>query len=170
MRTIAAVGLLLFPLIGAPAFAQAPGSPAPGSLTIVFKDGHRQSFNLNEIERLEFPAAGVPPGLISIPGPSRAHFLGKWEVGEGNGENFYIELRDDGTALRIMHGIDREHGTWQYVNGEAQVRWDDGDQDCIRKVGSWYKKYWYREGKPFSGEPDNVTNARNLTQNPAGVD
>lgn len=139
------------------------------SLVIVYRDGHRQSVNLNDVQRLEFPGA-VPAGLISTPGPSRARFLGKWEVGEGNGENFYISLRDDGTALRTMNAIEHERGHWEYVNGEAQVTWDDGWQDCIRKTGAQFKKYAYSQGKAFTDEPDNVTNARNVSQNPTGVD
>jgi len=43
--------------------AFAKTAPAPksgqGTIVIVFKDGHRQSFNLSEIERVEFPAAPV---------------------------------------------------------------------------------------------------------------
>ncbi len=165
VSAIAIVVAILF-VLPAAAFAQTSGS---NSLVIVFKDGHRQSINLDNVQRLEFPAA-VPAGLISVPGPSRAHFLGKWEVGEGNGEDFYITLRDDGSALRTMNGIEHERGTWAYANGEAEITWDDGWQDCIRKVGSWYKKYAYHEGKTFTDDPDNVTNARNLSQNPSGVD
>lgn len=152
------------------AFAAQPTGAAPSNtLTIVFRDGHRQVLSLDAIEHLEFTGA-VPAGLIRTPGPSRARFLGKWEVGEGNGENFYITLNDDGTAVRTMNPLDRERGTWHYVNGEAQITWSDGWQDCIRKVGSWYKKFAYHEGKTFHDQPDNVTNARNLTQNPNGVD
>jgi len=157
--------LFLLPLAHA---AQSSG-PRSNSLVIVFKDGHRQTLNLDAIDRLEFPGP-VPAGLITSPGPSRAHFLGKWEVGEGNGENFFITLNDDGTAIRTMNSLDRERGNWEYVNGEAQITWNDGWQDCIRKVGSWYKKFAYHEGKTFHDDPDNVTNARNLTQNPKGVD
>jgi len=98
---------------------------------IIFKDGHRQSLNLGDVERLEFPGA-IPAGLISVPGPSRGHFIGKWEVGQGNGDNFFITLREDGTALRSLGDA---RGTWQYVNGGAEVTWDDGAQDAIRKVG-----------------------------------
>ena len=147
-----------------------PGAQAQtNTLVLVFKDGHRQRVNLDQIERLEFPGP-VPAGIISTPGPSRARFFGKWEVGQGNGDNFYITLREDGTAQRAMNGIQHERGRWEYKNGEAQITWDDGWQDCIRKVGSQFKKYAYHEGKAFTDEPDNVTNARNLTQNPTGVD
>jgi hypothetical protein len=164
-KIVSAAALITTLLLAAiPAANAAP--PTRPSVVIVFKDGHRQSFALADIERLEFPAA-VPAGLISTPGPSRAHLLGKWEVGQGNGDNFYITLLDDGTALR---SIGHEHGTWVYANGEAQVTWEDGWQDCIRKVGSWYKKYAYHEGKTFTDQPDNVTNARNVSQNPSGVD
>jgi len=56
------------------------------------------------------------------------------------------------------------------VNGEAQIAWNDGWHDAIRKDGAWYHKYAYSEGTTFHDQPDNVTNARNLTQNPTGVD
>jgi hypothetical protein len=110
MRRIWSAGLIsaiafLFAMPGA--WAQA--GPHPNSLVIVFRDGHRQAINLDSIERLEFPGA-VPAGMISVPGPSRARFFGKWEVGDGNGNNFYILLHDDGTAMRVMNGIERERG------------------------------------------------------------
>jgi hypothetical protein len=149
--------------------AQSAAAPRSGSLVIVFRDGHRQTLNLAEIQRLEFPGP-VPTGLLSVPGPSRAHFFGKWEVGDGAGSDFTITLREDGTAQRTMHGIAHERGTWQYVNGEAQITWNDGWHDALRKDGPWYRKYAYSEGKTFRDEPDNVTNARNFTQNPGGVD
>jgi hypothetical protein len=136
------------------------------TVTIVFKDGHRQTLKLAEVDRFEF-SGPVPAGMLSYPGPSRAHFVGKWEVGEGNGDNFFITLRDDGSAERSLRD---EHGSWRYVNGEAQIRWNDGSNDCIRKVGAWYKKYWYRTDQAFSGTPENVTDARNVTENPRGVD
>jgi len=166
MRTSFLVAALLFAAILPAARAQ---SAAPGSVVIVFRDGHRQTLNLSDVQRIEFPGP-VPAGLISVPGPSRAHFLGKWEVGEGNGDNFYITLREDGSARRLMNGIEHEDGTWKYVNGEAQITWNDGWHDAIRKDGDWFHKYAYSEGKAFHDQPDNVTNARNLTQNPTGVD
>ena len=156
---------LLFALPAAFA-APAPQSSGSDTVVVVFKDGHRQSFSLDEIARLEF-SGPIPAGFLSIPGPSRGHYLGKWEVGEGNGDNFTITLNDDGTAYRSLGDV---HGAWQYVNGEAQIRWDDGSNDCIRKVGNWYKKFWYKPDQAFSGMPENVTNARNVTQNPNGVD
>lgn len=153
---------LVVALAALPVFAQS-GSD---TVVIVFKDGHRQTLKLADVDRMEFSGA-VPAGMISYPGPSRAHFLGKWKVGEGNGDNFYITLRDDGTAERSLND---ERGTWQYVNGEAQIRWNDGSNDCIRKVGAWYKKYWYKSNEAFNGTPENVTDARNVTENPRGVD
>ncbi len=169
MRKLLSVTTLAIGVLFVLPASQAQAGSHSNSLVIVFKDGHRQSVNLNEVQRLEFPGP-VPAGMISTPGPSRARYVGKWEVGEGNGENFYITLRDDGSALRTMNAIEHERGHWDYVNGEAQVTWDDGWQDCIRKIGSQFKKYAYSQGKAFTDEPDNVTNARNLTQNPNGVD
>lgn len=142
------------------------GQSDAGSVTVLLKDGHRQTFRVADVDRIELTGS-VPSNLVRYPGPSRSHFLGKWEVGEGTGRNFYITLDDDGTAHRSSG---HERSTWKYVNGEAQIRWDDGWSDCIRKVGAWYKKFAYHTDQAFSGTPENVTDARNLTQNPRGVD
>jgi hypothetical protein len=169
MRKLLSLILAALAILFAIPASQAQAAPTGNTLVLVYKDGHRQRVNLNDIERLEFPGP-VPAGIISTPGPSRARFLGKWEVGDGAGNNFYITLQDDGTAQRTMNGMEHERGHWEYKNGEAQVTWDDGWQDCIRKVGSQFKKSAYHEGKSFNDEPENVTNAHNVTQNPTGVD
>jgi hypothetical protein len=167
-KLLSLIPVALAILFAIPASQAQAGSPG-NTLVLVFKDGHRQRINLDQLERLEFPGP-VPAGIISTPGPSRARFLGKWEVGDGNGSNFYITLRDDGTAQRTMNGFDHNRGHWEYKNGEAQVTWDDGWQDCIRKVGTQFKKFAYHEGKTFTDDPDNVANARNISQNPTGID
>jgi len=95
MRTIVRVAVWqpcfvsLFPVL----LRRSPGPQSShGTMVIVFKDGHRQSFNLGEIERVEFPAAPAA-AVASASGnslmPSRAHYIGKWEVGDGAGNNFY---------------------------------------------------------------------------------
>jgi hypothetical protein len=151
-------------------FAHAASAPKGGqsTLVIVFKDGHRQSYKLSEIERVEFPAASAPsaastpaPGNSSL--PSRIHFLGKWEVGDGNGRNFFITLYDDGAARKSLGSA---RGKWVYVDGEVQITWDDGWQDAIRKVGPGFQKFAYGSGKSFHDSVDNVTNARNTTPHP----
>src|SRR5271163_1691725 len=101
-------------------WAKTPPAPkaSSGQIVIVFKDGHRQSFNLSEVARIDFPAtveAASETEANSL-SPSRGHFLGKWEVGDGAGNNFYITLRDDGDATRSMGDV---HGKWVYVDGEA---------------------------------------------------
>jgi hypothetical protein len=138
----------------------------PGTIVIVFKDGHRQSFNLSDIERVEFPVApaaanGTAPTDPLL--PSRGRYLGKWEVGDGAGNNFYITLKESGDAMR---SLGNEHGKWVYADGQALVTWDDGAKDAIRKVGSRFQKFAYSGGKSFTDEPDNVTNAHNTTPHP----
>jgi hypothetical protein len=135
----------------------------PNTIVIVFKDGHRQSFNLYDISRVEFGVATGETGSVNPQSPSRRHFLGKWEVGDGSGNNFYITLEENGDAWRSLHHV---HGTWAYVDGEARVTWDDGPQDAIRKVGSKYEKFAYSAGKAFTDNPDNVTSARNTNPHP----
>ncbi len=147
-----------------PSFAAAPQTTksAPGSLVIVFKDGHRESFNLSDIQRVEFPAA-EPVGTVSSSGPSRGHFLGKWLVGDGTGNDFFITLHEDGAAMRSLGDV---RGRWVYSNGEALITWDDGAEDALRKVGSRFQKFAYKAGKAFTDVPDNVTSAHNTTPNP----
>jgi hypothetical protein len=147
-------------------------TPAPasksgaGTIVIVFKDGHRQSYSLSDVLRVEFPAPGEPAVTAAPAGPilpSRGHFIGKWEVGDGNGRTFFITLEDNGDAKKSMG---ETHGRWVYVDGEARVSWDDGWQDAIRKVGSKYQKYAYGSGKSFTDTPDNVTSAQNTLPHP----
>jgi hypothetical protein len=168
MRRIAGVaGLaLMFCLAVDNGFAAPPpaSKSAQATIVIVFKDGHRQSFNLADIARVEFPAgaAAATAGDTASSNhlsPSRARFRGKWQVGDGSGNDFYIMLKENGDAYRSLRSV---HGKWAYVNGEAQVTWDDGAKDAIRKVGSIYEKFAYSASKSFTDEPDNVANARNL--------
>jgi hypothetical protein len=145
-----------------PAPAKGASGTAPGALVIVFKDGHSQTFNLADIQRIEFSGEpGLAAGDTHV--PPRGQFLGRWQVGDGNGHDFIITLKDDGNAERSLNDM---HGTWVYLNGEARITWDDGDQDTIRKAGSRFEKCWHKAGKSFTDTPDNVTNAENLTPKP----
>jgi len=155
-----------------------------GSLTIVFKDGHRQSFPVAELAKIEFKAGVVvifkdrhqqtfPVADISsfefetsaaktFP-LGRNHFLGKWKVGDGAGSDFFITLEADGQARKT---IGASHGTWTVVEGDARIAWDDGWHDVIRKVGSKHEKQAFEPGKSLSDEPSNVTDAVNTTAQP----
>jgi hypothetical protein len=138
-----------------------------GQLVIVFKDGHRQTFNFADVARIEFAGTGGVPfadaGATPAGAAPRGHFVGKWEVGDGAGNTFYITLDDNGTAWRSLH---RVHGKWVYVNGEARVTWDDGAMDAIRRIDGKDQKFAYRAGKTFTDEPDNVTTAKNTAPRP----
>ena len=126
--------------------------------TIVYKDGHREKISA-EIDRIEFADSAFASTT-----PSRSHYLGKWEVREEeNGPKFFITLESNGDA-RKTHGS--PHGTWTLVNGEARISWDDGWHDVICKVGSRHEKRAYEPGKSFDDEPSNVTEARNTEPKP----
>jgi hypothetical protein len=140
-----------------------PGKTTPASIVIVFKDGHRQTFDLSTVARVEFSASTETASETELNAPTRARFLGKWEVGDGVGNNFFITLDENGDAHRSLN---EERGRWVYINGEARVTWNDGAQDAIRKVGSKYQKFAYGAGKSFTDTPDNVTSARNTTPHP----
>ncbi len=158
----------LFCLIGSLSQVAAPAPPkaTSGAVVIVFKDGHRQTFNLSDIDRVEI-AGGVSsaPADSHIAGvPSRARFIGKWECGDGSGNDFYITLNEDGTAYRSIGDV---QGHWDYVDGEARVTWEDGRRDAIRKYASQFLKFAYGEGKSFTDDPENVAHARNTGGGPA---
>ena len=167
MRKIFLVAILFG--LAIPSTFAAPPQPAKGnanSLVIVFKDGHRQVFNLADIAKVEFPlgaTAVAEKESVNPQLPSRGRFLGKWEVGDGSGNNFYITLEDHGDAWRSLRSI---HGKWVYADGEAQVTWDDGAKDAIRKVGSHFQKFAYSQEKSFTDTPDNVTDAQNTAPHP----
>ena len=165
MRKIARIAgfATLLCLAASGGYAKTPAASKSGpTIVIVFKDGHRQVFYLSDIERVEFPPAQGAEGAIGS-GLFPNHFLGKWEVGDGSGNNFYITLDDDGSAYRSLGDV---HGKWVYADGEARVTWDDGNEDAIRKVGNGYQKRAFGPGKPFTGTPENVTGAHNTTPHP----
>jgi hypothetical protein len=159
MRHMAGFICILGMLVGAAYGASSnPSSAAQNSIVITFKDGHQQSFSLADIERIEFK---TPAASVSALG--RNHFVGKWRVGQGNGEDFYITLEASGQAKKSIGAV---HGTWEVVNGEAEVSWDDGWHDAIRKVGTKHEKFAFEPGKSFSDTPSNVTDATNTQPNP----
>jgi len=150
------------------AYAASSATDQGGTVVIVFKDGHRQSIPASTITAMEFKSAAGVVTPISIPAltvPGKGVFAGKWLVGQGSdtSNTFYITLEESGVARK---SIGESHGTWVYVNGEAQVSWDDGWHDAIRKVGDKYEKFAYGPGKSFTGDPDNVTAARNTSPKP----
>jgi hypothetical protein len=184
---IPVIGISSILAIGvAGAFARPAFPPADDrtSIVIVFRDGHRQSFAMAEIARLDFKAQGLivykdgrqekvsqsdiariefgEPSTSEM-SPGRGHFVGKWEVGQGNGSTFFITLDADGRARKTIGGA---HGTWTVVDGEARISWDDGWHDAIRKVGSRHEKRAFEPGKSFNDEPSNVTSARNTQPKP----
>lgn len=138
--------------------AHAASKDTSGAIVIVFKDGHRQSFNLSDVDRVEFAGGSSTASADNYRVPSRGRFIGKWECGDGSGNNFYITLNDNATAYRSIGDV---RGRWEYVDGEARVTWEDGRQDAIRKTGAQYFKFAYGPGKSFTADPDNVTHARN---------
>jgi hypothetical protein len=109
-------------------------------------------------------AKPVPsPAPVSEMSPGRGHFVGKWEVGQGNGSNFFITLDADGEARKTLGA---SHGTWTVVDGEARISWSDGWHDSIRKVGTRHEKRAFEPGKSFDDTPTNVTSARNTQPKP----
>jgi hypothetical protein len=179
--------LLLASAMGS--FAQMGSKDARGSLTVVMKDGHRQtipvasiskiefkdgdivvvkdggqkSFHMSEVQSFEFDSSPV-----SSFAPGRNHFVGKWKVGVGPGPGsesgyFYITLQADGEAHKTL-GAD--HGTWTVVDGEARIAWDDGWHDVIRKVGTKHEKVAFEPGKSVSDDSNNVTDAVNTSPEP----
>jgi hypothetical protein len=143
--------------------AHAAPKDTSSAIVIVFKDGHRQSFNLSDIARVEFEGGASTASADSYRVPSRGRFIGKWECGDGSGNNFYITLNEDGTAHRSIGDV---NGRWEYVDGEARVSWEDGRKDAIRKSGPQYFKFAYGAGKSFTDDPDNVAHARNTEAGP----
>jgi len=165
LAVVAFVGILAAGVHGAAKKAASTPLDGQSSIVIIFKDGHQQSFSMLDISRIEFQAVAAASSTASVPAivPGRDHFLGKWEVGEGNGSHFMITLKADGEAEKT---IGAHHGTWVVVDQEARITWDDGWHDAIRKVGTKHEKFAYEPGKSFSDTPANVTNARMASPKP----
>jgi hypothetical protein len=165
-RLVSVSALSMFLLAGIVAHAAPPTKTAPGTLVIVFKDGHRQTFNLSDIDRLDYPGGSMASsdlGGSKSQLTARGRYVGKWQVGDGNGNTFFITLNDNGNAYRSLGDV---HGKWMYSNGDALITWDDNNLDAIRRVGSRFQKFAYMNGKSFSDNPDNVADAHNTSPRP----
>ena len=131
------------------------GAPAK----IVFKDGHQQSLVLADTSRIEFGAFGVAASPVG-----KNHFLGKWKVGVGDGGgHFFITLKADGEATKTLGS---SHGTWSVVDGEARITWDDGWRDVIRRAGTGHEKVAHEPGTNFSDPSTNVADATRVDAEP----
>ena len=159
-RILYAVVMCGLTYIAAPvALLQAAPRPADDSNTIVlvFKDGRRQTFSMADIARIEFNAPASTAALSE-----RSRFVGEWKVGDGSGRTFLITLTRDGDATKTLGA---RHGTWTVVNGEAQISWEDGWHDVIRREGGAYQKKAFAPGRPLSDEPSNVADAQPMMPN-----
>jgi len=134
----------------------ADSKPAGDTLVITFKDGRQQSFSVADVARIEFKTSGKETASQPSAG---GNFMGRWRVGDGMGNHFIITLDKNGKATKT---IGNQRGTWSMVNGEAQINWNDGWHDLIRKVGNKYEKVAFAPGKNFSDSPDNVADAKSL--------
>lgn len=155
---------MLLPLAAYSAGPKNPSkAPDAQTLVIVLKNGKQQSFAMADVARIEFQGsagtAAASPGDL----PSRGHFLGKWALGTGNGDDFYVTLEANGDATKDIGSV--HHGTWTVVNGEAHITWDEGSYDAIRRVGGKWEKFWYPDAS-FSGKPNNVTGAEHIESKP----
>ena len=129
-----------------------------GAAMIVSQGEHQQSIPISEIARIEFNH-----GPASASAMGRGRFVGKWRVGQGNGDHFFITLERNGDASK---SIGANHGTWTVADGEARISWDDGWHDAIRKVGNKFEKVAFEPGKSFSDPPTNVTDAQSTDRGP----
>jgi hypothetical protein len=151
-RIVWTLGALVL-VTGAAQLNAKPAAPEDsGTIVIVLKNGKEQSFSLADVARIEFNTSA---GALLVRG--RARFSGDWTVGDGAGGKFTITLKSDGSAHKTIG--DRHDGTWTVVDGEAQITWEDGWHDAIRKAGAKFQKAAYSPGTTFSDKPANVADA-----------
>ncbi len=151
-KALAVLAILTLTAPSALAQSKAAKEDDRGSMVITFKDGRQQSIRLADVARIEFSAATTGASVAG-----RARFLGDWKVGDGLGRTFVISLKPDGVARKTIGA--KSGGTWKVVKGEAQVSWDDGWHDVLRKVGNKYEKAAFSPDKSLSDEPSNITDA-----------
>lgn len=154
-----AVALFTFAILISPLLSRAAEKSNGDAIVITFKDGHQQTYSLADVARIEFKtSAPAATKSTSVDMPDRHRFIGKWNVGDGQGGWFEFHLEDSGEAHNNVSG--GMHGTWTYVNGEARVSWDNGWHDIIRKVGMRYRKIAFAPGKGWDDTPSNEGDAK----------
>jgi hypothetical protein len=128
------------------------------AIVIVLKDGRQHTFPMSEVARIEFKTPTTHAANVG-----QGRFLGEWKVGDGMGGYFHITLERDGVASKTLGST---HGTWTVVDGEAQITWDDGWRDAIRKVGSRYQKVAFEPGRTFEDQPNHTATAESIERKP----
>ena len=156
VKILSGLGLLV--LATSVAYSQKNDLPpsGPTTLVITFKDGHQQTFSMSEVAKVQYVGAAE----ANLP---LQHFLGRWQVGDGNSGTFVITLESNGEANKTLGA---SHGIWTIEGNEARINWDDGWHDAIRKVGKAHEKFAFEPGKTFSDQPSNVANAEKLDRKP----
>jgi len=82
--------------------------------------GSSKSFAMADVARIEFQgSAGTAAAVVARRSAEPGHFLGKWSLGTGNGDDFYVTLEATGDATK-EYWIGPS-GTWTVVNGEAHI-------------------------------------------------
>ena len=151
-KFVRAFAALALAASAAPVFATPAAQDAGSTIVIVLKNGKQQSFNLSDVARIEFST----PASAAM-GWGRGRFIGDWKVGDGAGGTFTITLKPDGKARKSMGS--GSGGTWTVVDGEAQITWDDGWHDVIRRVNGKFQKAAYSPGASLDDQPSNVAEA-----------
>ncbi len=97
-----------------------------------------QPANRIPAEQAFYVAAKKAAGRLAQGLPSEEHefFVGRWRarMGDRSPVTFFMELHENGTAQRheAPPHIPSASGDWEYVNGQARVRWSDNWVDVLR--------------------------------------
>lgn len=150
-RVVCALGMLVLCAYGANPKPQTDKQDDQTSIVITFKDGHKESYLMADVAKVEYRDAGEAT-------LGQEYFLGRWEAGTGSADGtFFITLESNGEASKTLGA---SHGIWTIADDEARITWDDGWLDAIRLISKKkYEKIAFAPGTSFSDEPENVTDA-----------
>ena len=109
--------------------------------------------------------------------PARNPFVGYWKVaqnsggvfgiGGGSNEHFYLFLKRNGQAtvsLRSWDGNKTDIGTWELVDGAAQITWPSGQKDAlVARDGEEYQLLSFNRKRTFEDRPESRSKARSVS-------
>ena len=141
----------------------APGHSIEGAPNSVMR---AQKLEEDRIGSLVVPSPSegkspLPPVQPDTPlPPNRSEFIGFWEVRKEKDAPIYYFLRRGGNATRaepVRRGTDLIQGSWNLVGNEAQLVWDDGSSEVIRKTPTGFIFESFLGGHVLSGTRDSST-------------
>ncbi|MEO0796922.1 MAG: hypothetical protein AAFX93_17315 [Verrucomicrobiota bacterium] len=102
-----------------------------------------------------------------------SNFIGVWKLQDESSEDFYVQIKPDGTARTTYpngpEGVFGETGVWRHVDNHVTVLYNSGWVDVIVYGKGKFRKYAYNPTQIIAGKFDNTSDAEKIDPSEVGM-